>query len=91
MKYFTFYRENNKFDDILNNMNVKPIIKTKITWFQHLMIGIEDKHEKNISVITLTFGDDMVSNLTKDFTPIPGVDYMPKKDKNKFTKKSQSK
>jgi hypothetical protein len=80
MKYYTFYRESNNFDDILKDNSVKKIIATKIKWHQHLMIGIhKEGNEQNFSLITLKYGEDMINNLTKDFTPIAGVDYMPKK------------
>ena len=80
MKYYTFYRESNNFDDILADNSVKRIIAIKIKWHQHLMIGIhKEGNEQNFSLITLKYGDDMMNNLTKDFTPIPGVDYTPKR------------
>jgi hypothetical protein len=44
------------------------------------MIGIYiEGNEQNFSLITLKYGEDMVNSLTKDFTPVAGVDYMPKK------------
>ncbi len=88
MKYYTFYRENNNFGDILTDPMVKKIADMKISWYRYLMIGINDtpENEQSFSMITLKYGDDMVNNLTKDFTPIAGVDYVPKKDKTKFTK-----
>jgi hypothetical protein len=80
MKYYTFRRENNKFDDIESDSIVKKFADTKIRWDQHLMIGMKkDGNDQNFSMLTLKYGEDMVSNLTKDFTPIPGVDYIPKK------------
>jgi hypothetical protein len=88
MKYFTFYRESNKFDDILDDASIKKYIKMKIKWNQHLLIGVSELHDSSaISVITLKYGDEMVNNLTKDYTPEPGIDYKPEKDKNKFVKK----
>lgn len=88
MKYYTFYRESNNFDDILKDPIVKQIVDTKIKWFQHLMVGIEsEKNEQNFSLITLKYGDDMINPVAKDYTPIAGVDYIPKKDKNKYVKK----
>ena len=80
MKYYTFFRENDNFDDILSDNIVKKIAGTKICWYQHLMIGI-NKHgnDQNFSMLTLKYSEDMVNNLTKDFTPIAGVDYTPKK------------
>lgn len=89
MKYYTFYREDNNFKDILSDGNLKKVVTERVKWFQHLMIGIDEHREKNdqaISYITIKYGDDMVNNLTKDFTPIPGVDYIPKKDASKFKK-----
>jgi hypothetical protein len=44
------------------------------------MIGMKkDGNDQNFSMLTLKYGEDMVNNLTKDFTPIAGVDYIPKK------------
>ena len=86
MKYYTFYRENNNFDDILKDSNIKPIIDTKIRWYQHLLLGVTDKTEGTLSYLTLKYGDEIVQNEYKDFTPIAGVDYVPKKDKTKFAK-----
>jgi len=87
MKYYTFYRENNDFTDIENDPIIKKIADTKIRWWQYFMIGL-DSHgkdvEQNYSLLTLKYGEDMVTNLTKDFTPVAGVDYTPKKDKNQF-------
>ena len=80
MKYYTFYRENNNFDDIEKDNIVKKFAETKIKWYQHFMIGMrKDGNDQNFSMLTLKYGEDMVNNLTKDFTPIPGVDYIPKK------------
>ena len=80
MKYYTFYRENNNFDDIQSDNIVKKFAETKIKWYQHFMIGMrKDGNDQNFSMLTLKYGEDMVNNLTKDFTPIPGVDYIPEK------------
>jgi hypothetical protein len=89
MKYFIFFRENNNFDDILSDIVIKKVIDEKISWGQHLMIGMNDKHEDKISYVTLKFGDEMVSNITKDFTPVPGVDYILKKDLSLFPSKKR--
>ena len=84
-KFYTFYRANNDFSDMLTDVNIKKVIDTKITWWQHLMIGIEEsKNSGTFSYITLKYGDEMIPSLTKDFSPIPGVDYVPKKDISKF-------
>jgi len=86
MKYYTFYRENNNFDDILNDAIIKKIIDEKIRWSQHLIIGMGDKHEQTFSYITLKYGDEMMQELIKDRSPVPGVDYIPKRDANKYKK-----
>lgn len=89
-KYYTFYRENNNFDDILTDQNIKKVIHTKTSWYQHLMIGImEDGNEGTFSYITLKYGDDMKKPDVIDRTPIPGIDYIPKQDKSKFSKRVQ--
>ena len=80
MKYFTFYRESNNFDDILNDINLKKLITTKLRWNNYLMIGInkyKKDAEKTFSYITLKYGDEMRTNLTKDYSPVPNVDYIP--------------
>jgi len=51
---------------------------------------MNDKHEDKISYVTLKFGDEMVSNITKDFTPIPNVDYILKKDLSLFASKKRT-
>lgn len=86
MKYYTFFREDNIFEDILKDAILKKLIHEKIKWYQHLMIGIADKDEGTLSYLTLKYGDDIITGFYKDFSPIAGVDYVPKKDKNKFKK-----
>jgi len=88
MKYITFYRENNNFDDILNDSQIKNLIDTKITWKQHLLIGLRGTKvtDQVLSIITLKYGDEIKSSLTKDYSPVPYVDYIPKKDITKYKK-----
>ena len=80
MKYYTFYRESNNFDDILRDINLKKVTKHKIRCEHHLMIGINE-YKKGIdrifSYITLKYGDEIRTTLTKDYRPIPNVDYIP--------------
>lgn len=78
MKYITFYRENSNFEDILKDPNLKRLIYEKTKWSQHLTICIKDD-EKIFSYITLKYGDDIRTGLVKDFSPIPNIDYIPKK------------
>jgi hypothetical protein len=78
MKYITFYRESDDFEDILKDTNIKKLIYEKTKWFQHLTLGIQDD-EKIVSYITLKYGDSIQTNLVKDYSPIPNIDYLPKK------------
>jgi hypothetical protein len=85
MKYYTFYRENNNFTDILTDNNIKKVVDMKILWYRHLMIGLkENTNSGTFSYITLKYGDEMIPSITKDYSPVPGVDYVPKKDITKF-------
>ena len=88
MKYYTFYRESNKFDDILNDAILKKSIDEIVTWYQHLVIGVHetDKTDQNSSYITLKYGDEMQNDLVKDRSPVPGIDYVPKRDASKYKK-----
>jgi hypothetical protein len=79
MKYFTFWRESNKFADIMSDPVLKKLIKHKITWYRYLMIGIEEDQEKILSYITLKYGDEMKNELIPDRSPVAGVDYLPKR------------
>ena len=79
MKYITFYRESNDFDDILNDPNIKKNIGTKIKWANYLRIGIIDKKDTMFSYITLKYGDEMRNSLTEDYSPKPNIDYIPKR------------
>jgi hypothetical protein len=83
MKYYTFYRESNKFDDIISDANLKQFVRERISWTGHYMIGIneyEKDAEKIFSYITLKYGDEIRTNLTKDYRPIPNKDYTPKRN-----------
>ena len=86
MKYYTFYRENNNFDDILNDTIIKKIIDEKLRWYQYLIIGMNEKNEQSFSYITLKYGDEMKQELVRDFTPVTGIDYIPKRDANQYKK-----
>jgi hypothetical protein len=89
MKYYTFYRENNNFKDILSDANIKKSFDEITLWHRHLTIGIKDS-QKNTQIgsyITLKYGDEMKSDVIKDFSPVPGVDYTPNRDAYKSIKK----
>lgn len=80
MKYYTFKRESNDFKDILNDATLKANTKTKIKWVNHLMIGLSEKTEDNVlAYIVLKYGEDITNPINKDYTPIPNVDYVPKR------------
>lgn len=77
MKYITFYRESNKFDDILGDINLKKHIHEKIIWLNFLRIGLNDDKDTLFSYITLKYGDEMRTKITEDYSPIANVDYTP--------------
>ncbi len=82
MKHYTFYRENDNFDDILKDTVVKKHICMKIRWKHYLRIALDDHDEKLGSYITLKYGDEMKHNcLVTDRTPVPFKDYQPKEPK----------
>lgn len=79
MKYFTFKRESDDFTDILSDNIIKHLFYTKIQWRQHLMVGLsEDGNDGNFSYITLKYGDDMITDIVPDRTPVMFKDYQPK-------------
>jgi hypothetical protein len=78
MKYITFYRENNQFEDIRQDPILKKAIYEQTKWYQHLTLGIKDD-DKIFSYVALKYGDELRTKLTKDFTPIPNIDYTPKR------------
>lgn len=84
VKNFLFYRENNHFDDILKDTNIKKHVRTKLLFSNYLILGIyedEKKIDKIISYILLKYGEDMkeFKHIIPDRTPIPNVDYLPKR------------
>ena len=79
MKYYTFRRSSNKFTDILSDPTLKKIITSKVKWSKHLCIGMsEEVGDEILGYIVLKYGEDIVTSVPKDFSPIPGKDYMPK-------------
>lgn len=78
METIIFKRESNKFDDIIKNTNIKPFLLTVLTWNQHCFIQLKQVKgvEKIVSYIGIKFGDSILKQpLSKDYTPIDGVDY----------------
>jgi hypothetical protein len=80
MKTFVFKRENNNFDDVLKDKNIKKYIVEKYKFAEHLIIRVEDTPEA-LAYITLMFSEELVSmrNLIPDRTPKPNIDYVPKR------------
>jgi len=77
MKHFTFYRESNNFDDILTDIALKKKIHFKLRWSKHLEIGVNSYTDEGlITYIELKYGES-ITRLTKDYSPIPNVDYTP--------------
>lgn len=89
IKYYIFYRENNNFDDILNDMNLKKMFSIKIFWSQYLLVGSEKMTDELYSYILLKYGDDLknVKDIIPDRKPIPFVDYIPEKNRPEKFKK----
>jgi len=84
MKYLVFYRDSNKFDDIIKDTTLKNLVKTKINYDKHLILGLTeepDGSDKIISYIMLKYGDDIIdfNKLSTDRSPVMNVDYVPKR------------
>lgn len=80
MKTFIFKRENNNFDDVLKDKNIKKYIVENYKFAEHLIIRVEDTPEA-LTYITLMFSEELVSmqDLIPDRTPKPNIDYVPKR------------
>lgn len=87
MKYYTFFRENNNFDDILSDNNIKKKLRFKIKWYCHLVIAFEkESDEQFLGYLILKFGDSIKDLTNFDYTPKPYIDYTPIGDKRKSQK-----
>lgn len=80
MKTFVFHRENNNFDDVLNDKVIKPAIRERYRFDEHLIIRVDDRPEV-LAYLTLIFSEELMSmkDLVPDRTPKPYIDYAPKK------------
>lgn len=90
MKFVTFKRNSNTFDDIIEDTNIRSVVKTKLRWANHLQIGILAEEEKMLSYVELKYGDDIINRVCKDFSPVPFVDYLPKRPDDKNSTEPQS-
>lgn len=89
MKYYNFYSENNDFADILSDAGLKKVIRVKIQFLNHLILGIDevsDPKNQIASLITIKYGESMRDRINKDFSPVPYVDYLPKPEGDKWLK-----
>lgn len=79
MTTFIFYREDNKFDDILNDVNVKKHFKQKISFRRYLVLMSYHVPDETKSYMMLKYGDEMRTwdHIRKDNSPIPYKDYTP--------------
>jgi hypothetical protein len=78
MIYYTFYNTDNNFSELSDDRVIKT--NFKITWDQHMMLGFEDDvDEKMLGYIVIKYGEMMCDPINLDRTPIPGVDYFPKR------------
>jgi hypothetical protein len=78
MIYYTFYDINNDFSELSNDRVIKT--KFKITWGHHMMLGFEDDaDEKMLGYIVIKYGEMIRDPIEFDRTPIPDVDYFPKR------------
>lgn len=79
MSSYIFYRENNKFDDILNDKNIKKFLKQKIKFSKYFIVLGYNMPKEIESYIMLKYGDDIRSwdHIRKSYDPQPYVDYMP--------------
>lgn len=80
MKYYTFRRKSNDFSDILTDAGLKKHIDLKMSWDGHLLIGfVPGTSDQVLGYLVLKYSDDIVNPFDRDFTPVPGKDYIPKK------------
>ena len=80
MKHIFIFRESNKFDDILKDVNLKKKISTTIKFSNHLILGINEDEEV-ISYLLLKYGEDVIdaSSIIVDRAPVMYKDYTPKR------------
>lgn len=78
MKTYVFRRENDNFDDVLKDKNIKKYIVEQYELTNHLIIRVEDTPEA-LAYIMLMFGEELISlkDIVPDRTPVMDVDYTP--------------
>lgn len=80
MNIYYFYRDSDNFDDIIKDIVIKNLIRTKIRVKNYLILELVDQSDSKIEgYITIKYGDSFTQLSDKDYTPIPNVDYVPKR------------
>lgn len=80
MNIYYFYRDSDNFDDIIKDIVIKNLIRTKIRVKNYLILELVDQSDSKIEgYITIKYGDSFTQLSDKDYTPIPNVDYTPKR------------
>ena len=90
MKYYIFKKEDSDFSEMLKDKTLKPLLKFKIKFNQHLILGsFDEPNEKLSSYITLKYGDYMVNkhDMFIDYSPKMHIDYIPDRDRPEKYKK----
>lgn len=82
MKHFNFKRQDNNFDDILNDENIKPHVCSTLKYMNGLILGFNYNISDGIlGYIVLKYGDDIKPICEKDYSPVAYVDYTPANSK----------
>lgn len=82
MKHLVFKGTTDCLEGLLADPALKPYIHTKLSWHEHVMIGVDDElSEETLSYITLKYGDNRVREPVKDRSPVIGKDYVPVRTK----------
>lgn len=82
MKYYFFYTEDDNFQEILNDKIIKKNIVTKISYYQYLILGLDDNvPESTLSYMFVKYGEQLkpTTNIIPDRTPVANKDYRPDK------------
>lgn len=74
MTTLIFRNENNDFSEILKDKTLKKVIQTKLFWDNHMLVSFR-KDDKILSYIILKYGNSIVDNVIRDFSPVRGKDY----------------
>lgn len=78
MKTYCFKRASNDFKDIVNDVELKSAICTKLYFSNHLIIGLKvDTKESIVGYMMIKYGEDLIEICEKDYRPIPKKDYFP--------------